>query len=296
VPASPAARTGTAAPLAEGERLRASPRARRLASDRGIDLASVRGSGPGGRVLEQDLDTASVPRPATPAAAGERRVPLGKIRRTTAQRMAAAAREVPHFYASSEIDVEALVGVKDDLRGRGAEWQRVTVTHLLLKAVGLALRAVPEMNASWADDAVILHETVNIGLAVATDDGLLVPVVRGCDTEPLAELVRRAQGLVERVRSRRIAADDLLGATFTISNLGMYPVSQFAAVVNPPHAGILAVGAIRATPVVRGKQVVAGQMMAVTLSCDHRVVDGVIAGRFLEALKSRLEEPRTLLE
>ncbi|HWP64466.1 MAG TPA: dihydrolipoamide acetyltransferase family protein, partial [Candidatus Limnocylindria bacterium] len=234
---------------------------------------------------------------ATPAAEGEGgRRPLNKIRRTTAQRMAAAKRDVPHFYASTDIDVEALVGVKDELRARGGEWQRVTVTHLLLKAVGLALRAVPEMNASWADDAVVLHEAVNVGLAVATDDGLLVPVVRGCDTIPLAELVHRAQGLVERVRSRRIAGDDLVGATFTVSNLGMYPVSHFAAVVNPPHAGILAVGAIRAVPVVRGKKVVPGELMTVTLSCDHRVVDGVIAGRFLDALKSRLEEPRTLLD
>jgi pyruvate dehydrogenase E2 component (dihydrolipoamide acetyltransferase) len=262
-------------------------------------------------VLESDLEAhaarpAGSPAPAreTPAArgtgaareSGEARTPLNKIRRTTAQRMAAAKRDVPHFYASSDIDVEALVGVKDELRARGGEWQRVTVTHLLLKAVGLALRQVPQLNASWADDAVILHDAVNVGLATATEDGLLVPVIRGCDTEPLAELMRRAQGIVERVRSRRIAGDDLVGATFTVSNLGMYPVSQFAAVVNPPHAGILAVGAIRATPVVRGKGVVAGQLMTVTLSCDHRVVDGVIAGQFLDALKSRLEEPRTLLE
>jgi pyruvate dehydrogenase E2 component (dihydrolipoamide acetyltransferase) len=227
---------------------------------------------------------------------GTRRLELGKIRRTTAMRMAAAKRDVPHFYASSEIDVEALIRLKDELRKRGGAWQRVTVTHLVMKAVGLALREVPELNASWADGAVLLHDAVNVGLAVATEDGLFVPVLRACDTLPLGELVTRAQGLVERARAGRFAGEDLLGATFTVSNLGMYPISSFAAVINPPHAGILAVGAVRAVPVVRGTRVVAGQVMEVTLSSDHRVADGVVAGRFLQALKSRLEQPQVLCD
>jgi pyruvate dehydrogenase E2 component (dihydrolipoamide acetyltransferase) len=259
-------------------------------------LAAVSGSGPGGRVLERDLEATAEVEPVRAAAPGEQRVALGKIRRTTAARMAAAKREVPHFYASSDLEADALVRLKDELRQRGGDWQRVTVTHLVLKGVGLALRDVPELNASWAEDGVVLHRAVNLGLAVAIDDGLVVPVVRACDTQPLVEIVRQAQALVERARAGRFAGDDLLGSTFTISNLGMYPVSHFAAVVNPPHAGILAVGAIRAVPVVRGQRVLPGQIMSVTLSCDHRVVDGVIAGRFLQALKPRLEEPQALLD
>jgi len=298
---------GDPAPSAADDRVRASPRARRIASERGIDLARVQGTGPGGRILEQDLETAPAgDRQAAPpasrgeqptkAGAGSRRIELSKIRRTTATRMSAAKRDVPHFYASSDFDAEGLVTLKNDLRGRGGEWSSVTVTHILLKAVGLALREVPELNASWDDGALVLHDEVNVGLAVSIDDGLVVPVVRRCDTQPLAALVKQASELVARARAGRFAGDDLIGSTFTISNLGMYPVDHFAAVVNPPNAGILAVGAVRNVPVVRPGQIVPGHVMTVTLSCDHRVVDGVIAGRFLQALKARLEDPHSLLE
>jgi pyruvate dehydrogenase E2 component (dihydrolipoamide acetyltransferase) len=308
------------APTASDDRVRASPRARRIASERGIDLSRVQGTGPGGRILEQDLTTATSgaaaaterpeqapaeeqpPVERAPAAKGAaprgggRRVELGKIRRTTASRMAAAKRDVPHFYATSDLDAGALMQVKDDLRGRGGEWSGVTVTHLLLKAVGVALREVPELNASWDDGAVVMHDEVNVGLAVSIDDGLIVPVVRRCDAQPLAALVKQASEVVARARSGKFGGDDLVGSTFAVSNLGMYPVAQFAAVVNPPNAGILAVGAVRDVPVVRPGQIVPGHVMTVTLSCDHRVVDGVIAGRFLQALKARVEDPRSLLD
>jgi len=154
---------------------------------------------------------------------------------------------------------------------------------------------VPEMNASLDDEAVVLHETVHVGLATATDQGLVVPVVRDCDRQPLGALVAHVRGLVERARAGKFAADDLRGGTFTVSNLGMYPVSHFAAVVNPPQAAILAVGTVRSVPVVRDGEVVPGRVMTVTLSCDHRIVDGALAGRFLRELVRLLEAPLALV-
>ena len=312
---APAATTAPARPAPvrlppagnQAGRVAASPLARRLAAERGVDLAQVAGTGPGGRIVERDITgaPASAPAPAVSAARapapspspspGGRRVELSKMRRTTARRMAEAKRDVPHFYVSAEIAMDEAERMREELRGQGGEWDGVTVTHLLLKAVGLALRAVPEMNASLDGEGIILHAAANVGLATATDDGLIVPVVRGCDVEPLLAIVRQARGLVERARAGKFAPDDLTGGTFTISNLGMYPVAHFAAVVNPPQAAILAVGTIRSVPVVRGDAIVPGRTMAVTLSCDHRVVDGALAGRFLAAIVPLLERPVALL-
>ncbi len=209
--------------------------------------------------------------------------------------MAEAKREVPHFYASAEIAMDDAVRLKESLAALEGEYTHLTFTHLVLKGVGVALRRVPELNASFDGDAVILHETVHLGLATATDDGLLVPVVRNCDREPLAGIVRQVRDLVERARSSHFGADDLVGGTFTVSNLGMFPVSEFAAIVNPPQAAVLAVGAVRAVPVVRDGRVVPGHAMTVTISCDHRIVDGVLAGRFLRELKALLENPLALV-
>jgi pyruvate dehydrogenase E2 component (dihydrolipoamide acetyltransferase) len=209
--------------------------------------------------------------------------------------MAEAKRDVPHFYASADVAMEEASRMKMQLAALGGNYDGITLTHLIVKAVGVALRRVPEMNASLDGDAVVLHAEVNIGLATAVDDGLLVPVVRGCDREPLHVLVPRMRALVARARAGKFHADDLTGATFSVSNLGMYPVSQFAAVVNPPHAAILAVGAVRDEPVVRDGAIVPGKVMTVTLSCDHRIVDGALAGRFLSALKPLLEQPLALV-
>ncbi len=294
-----------APPADDAERVRASPLARRVAEERGIDLRGVTGTGPGGRIVEHDLDAApSTPIPATtrpaapsprPGDGGTRRVELSKIRRTTAKRMAQAKQEVPHFYASSDIAMDEAVRLKDGLTALGGSYEGLTFTHLVVKAVGMALTRVPELNAAYDDGAMILNEAVNVGVATSVDDGLVVPVLRHCDREPLAALVQQARALVERARAGKFAGDDLSGGTFTVSNLGMLPVSHFAAVVNPPQAAILAIGAVRAVPVVREGQVVPGQLMTVTLSCDHRVVDGVLAGRFLRELKALLENPIALV-
>ncbi len=285
---------------AAAPRPRASPLARRIAEEHGVDLATITGTGPGGRIIERDVRAAvagaAAPAPSAAAPSGAKRIELGRMRRTTARRMAEAKRDVPHFYVTTEIAMDGVVRLKAELERLGGAWEGLTYTHLLLKATGLALRRVPEMNASLeGEGTLVVHEAVNVGLATAVDEGLLVPVVRACDATPLAELVRQVRELVERARSGRPGPDDLTGATFTLSNLGMYPVTAFAAVVNPPQAAILAVGAVREVPVVREGRVVPGAVMSVTLSCDHRIVDGALAGRFLRELKGLLEAPVALL-
>jgi pyruvate dehydrogenase E2 component (dihydrolipoamide acetyltransferase) len=304
-PPKPAAAT---APAGEpDDRVRASPLARRLAAERGVDLGRVAGSGPGGRIVERDVEAAAgggaaappaaakAPAPGVPPpGAGGRRQDLSRIRRATAKRMTEAKRDVPHFYVSCDVEMDEAMRLRDGLAALGDEFAGLTVTHLIVKACALALRRVPEMNASYDADAVTLHDAVNVGIATATDDGLLVPVVHGCDALPLAELVRAARGVVERARAGKPAGDDLSGATFTVSNLGMFPVSHFAAVINPPQAAILAVGTTRAVPVVRAGAIVPGHVMTVTLSCDHRAVDGALAGRFVRELKGILERPLAL--
>lgn len=284
-------------------RVRASPLARRRAREAGVDLDGVEGTGPGGRIVERDVEAAlaggrqadAAPAPRPVMAPSGRRIEPGKMRQTTARRMAEAKRDIPHFYASSDVPMDECAHLKEGLAELGGEYDGITYTHLVLKAVGLALRRVPEMNASLDGETIVLHETVHVGLATAVDDGLIVPVVRDCDRQPLGMLVSQVRSLVERARAGKFGAEDLRGGTFTVSNLGMYPVSHFAAVVNPPQAAILAVGAVRAVPVVRGGEVVPGQVMTVTLSCDHRIVDGVLAGRFLRELVSLLGSPLVLV-
>jgi len=288
-----------------GAPVKSSPLARKVASERGVDLASVRGTGPGGRIVREDVEkaggakapeaarTATAPAAAAPVTAGRRE--LSRMRKTTAKRMADAKRDIPHFYVSTDLDVEEAVRVREQLVKLAGPFEGVTVTHLLVKACGLALRRVPEMNASPDVDGVVVHEHVNVGIATATEQGLIVPVVRDVDRAPLADVVAAARAVVGRARAGKPAGDDLSGATFTISNLGMFPVSHFAAVVNPPQAAILAVGTIRAVPVVRDAAVVPGQLMTVTLSCDHRVVDGALAGRFMGELKTLIENPLALV-
>jgi pyruvate dehydrogenase E2 component (dihydrolipoamide acetyltransferase) len=289
--------------------VKASPLARRIAREHDLDLARVPGTGPGGRVVERDVEQAlaarggaapapeeapareKAPAPAEPGS----RVELSRIRRTTAKRMGEAKREIPHFYASAEIAMDEAARLKEALAALEGEYDGLTYTHLVVKAVGLALTRVPELNASYDGDAMVLHGAVNVGVATAVKDGLVVPVVRSCDREPLAAIVRQARGLLERARSGHFASEDLKGGTFTVSNLGMLPVTEFAAVINPPQAAILAVGAIRETPVVREGLIVPGRLMTVTVSCDHRIIDGMLAGRFLRELKALLENPLAIV-
>jgi pyruvate dehydrogenase E2 component (dihydrolipoamide acetyltransferase) len=213
------------------------------------------------------------------------------LRRLTAQRLAASAREAPHFYLTVVADAGKLLAFRAQANQRRGADVKITVTDLLIRACAAALTAYPEVNASWDETRILRHRHVSIGVAVAIDDGLIVPVIRDSDRKTLTEVAREAHGLTARARSRRLTPDELTGGTFTISNLGMYGIRQFTAVINPPQAAILAVGAAIREPVVRGDQVTVGTTMALSLSIDHRAVDGATAAAFLTGLRERIEEP-----
>ena len=288
----------------KGERILASPIVKKIAAERSIELASVRGSGPGGRIIKQDLEGAealavtvaaqSGPQPAvvTPTGTVE---PFSRMRATIAKLMSAIMREAPHFYVTTEIDMSEAVRLRTSLKLSDRISAEVTYTHLLVKAVAVALGRHPRLNASFSGNGRELKAEINIGIAVALDDGLIVPVLHGCQAMSLLDIAAQANGLVERARAGKPTTKDLSGGTFTISNLGMYPVEHFTAVINPPQAAILATSAIKERPAVRDGQVVISRTMMATLSCDHRVLDGATAAQFLEELKNLLENPVGLM-
>ena len=288
------------------ERILASPIVRKIAAERGIELAKVQGSGPGGRIIKQDLEGAeAIPvaaelktPPASPPVATTptgRVEPFSRMRATIAKRMADSMREAPHFYITTEIDMSEAVRLRTSLKLSDRVSADVTYTHLLVKAVAVALGRHPRLNASFSGDGRELKDEINIGIAVALDDGLIVPVLHDCQALSLLDIAAQANALVERARTGKPTTQDLSGGTFTISNLGMYPVEHFTAVINPPQAAILATSAIKERPAVRDGQVVISRTMMVTLSCDHRVLDGATGAQFLQELKNLLENPVGLM-
>jgi pyruvate dehydrogenase E2 component (dihydrolipoamide acetyltransferase) len=307
-PASgPAESSGAAAvKSAPDGRVMASPLVRRLAREHGVDLRVVRGSGPHGRIVKRDLDAALVqPVAATAApspvpAGGARRPPLeqplSQMRKTIARRLTESKQTVPHFYLTIEVDAqplsEARARINQDLEASG---EKVSVNDLLLKAVALALRKVPGANASFLGDRILLHQTVDLSVAVSVPDGLVTPVVRDADRKSVLEISREVRELAGRAKNKKLKPEEMSGGTFSVSNLGMFGIDEFSAVINPPEGAILAVGAVREVPVVRGGAVVAGKTMKMTLSCDHRVVDGALGATFLAALKKLLESPVLML-
>lgn len=316
-PAGSASHESTAAPASEGK---ATPAARKVAAERGVDLQTVQGSGPGGRIVTDDVEAAAKHPPsrserdAAPAAGAEvdegatrtsgaraaraplvERQELSRMRQSIARRMSEAFRDIPHFYVTAEIDMTEAARLKDALL-RGALFATpISYTHMILKATALALTRHPRLNASYRDDAIELKGEVNLGMAVAVEDGLIVPVLRRVDEMSLAEVATAARRLVEQARRGRFGREDLSGGTFTVSNMGMLDIEDFAAVINPPQAAILAVGSIKERAVVRDGVVVPRRTMRVTVSCDHRIIDGVVAGGFLEELKRLLENPIVLV-
>jgi pyruvate dehydrogenase E2 component (dihydrolipoamide acetyltransferase) len=275
------------APPSNG-RIKASPLARRVARERGIDLAGLTGTGPEGRIVAEDVErAAATPAHATAGAAPLEAevVPLTSIRRTIARRLTEAW-EAPAFQISMSAEMTRALALRERLRD-----EKVTVTDVLTKLAAIALLRHREVNAHFAGDEVRIFPTANVGLAVATERGLLVPVIRECERKSLVQLAVERGQLVERAREGKLSADDLEGGTFTISNLGMYGVEQFIAVLNPPQAAILAVGAIEERPVAENGELVVHPMMSLTLTCDHRAVDGAKAAEFLREVKSLLEEP-----
>jgi len=282
-----------------------------MADELGIDLTRVPGSGPGGRIIKRDVEahvrqSSQVPQaPVTPPMAtpsyeptGDeyQTKPLSPMRRTIARRMSESKQQSPHFYVTMDVDMAAAMALRKQLNQLVPEEEKISVNDLIVKACALGLREFPKINASFAGDEIHIHNRINIGVAVALETGLITTVIKDCDRKSLAEVSREAGQLIDRARQGRMSADDMIGGTFTVSNLGMYGVEDFVAIINPPQAAILAVGGVRRTPVVDDHgQLIVGTRMKITISADHRVTDGVEAASFLRTVKGVLEEPVRLM-
>jgi pyruvate dehydrogenase E2 component (dihydrolipoamide acetyltransferase) len=292
--------------------------ARHIAAEHGVDLSRISGSGPLGRVVRADVEAALASgqpqapsaqptavsadggQPATAAAptpgADDERVPLSQMRRTIARRMAESTRTVPHFFLTLSIDATELVALRRQLVEQlESEGIKPSINDLVVKAAALALRKLPDVNVSFAEDALIRHHRVHIGIAVATERGLIVPVLRDPDRKSIGQLASEARDLADRSHAGKLQSNEYTGGTFTVSNLGMFGVEQFNAVINPPEAAILAVGAIAREPAEHQGQIVLRDRMQLTLSVDHRATDGATGARYLQELKRLLEKPLLLL-
>jgi pyruvate dehydrogenase E2 component (dihydrolipoamide acetyltransferase) len=311
-------------------RIFASPLARRMAQQAGLDLAVIIGSGPQGRIVKADIDAAlsaaraapiAAPPPArpgttapvtplpmpvaAPALSKERVValagnlphterPLNAMRRVIARRLTESKQTVPHFYLTVDCEIDALLKTRAELNSKSDAY-RISVNDFVIRAAALALRQVPAANASWSDEAIILWDTVDIAVAVALNDGLITPIVKQADHKGLATIAHETKDLAARARAGKLKLEEFQGGTFSISNLGMFGVREFAAVINPPHGGILAVGAGEQRPVVKDGALAVATVMSCTLSCDHRAVDGAVGAQFLAAFKKLIEDPLTML-
>src|SRR5579883_1184210 len=316
-PATPPAVSPAPAPLAapSGGRIFISPLARRFAEEHNVDYRQVRGTGPNGRIIKLDIEAALKQAPAavTPEAAplpvaealpagvatGEFvEIPLTAMRRTIAKRLTQSMQSAPHFYVTSVIDTGKLGELRKQINEYAAtapDPVKVSFNDLIIKAVALALLRMPQVNVSFAEDKLIQKKSVHIGVAVALEQGLIVPVLRDADKRGILDIAREARRLAEAARTNKLRPEDLSGGTFTVSNLGKFDVDSFTAIINPPESAILAVGSITPTPVVVDGQVVVRDRMKVTLSSDHRALDGAVAARFLQEVKRLLEEPFGLL-
>jgi pyruvate dehydrogenase E2 component (dihydrolipoamide acetyltransferase) len=290
-------------------RIFASPLARKMAEERGIDLRYVKGTGDNGRITKFDIDgyapasTATVAAPASVTAASAPQVasgvvsfedqPVSQMRKTIARRLSESLFTAPHFYITMSIDMDAAVAARAKINEVAPV--KISFNDMVVKATALSLKQHPKINSSWLGDSIRTNHHINIGIAVAVDEGLLVPVVRFADTKTLSEIGVAVKGFAQKAKDKKLQPSDWEGSTFTISNLGMFGVDEFTAIINPPDACILAVGGIAQVPVVKNGQVVPGNVMKVTLSCDHRVVDGAAGAAFLQTLKSLLEEPLRML-
>jgi pyruvate dehydrogenase E2 component (dihydrolipoamide acetyltransferase) len=299
-------------PTADG-RVKASPYVRKLAREGGYDLRRIRGTGPHGRIVQRDL--ASAPKAGdarasspgrAPAAPGELAAPeskpLSMMRKTIARRLVESKQQVPHFYLTVDYDVDALVALRERINEDLAAMvtgdekpEKVSLNDLIVKACAIALRRVPQCNAQFTPEAILFHQRVDISVAVAVDDGLVTPIVRDADRKTVREIGAEIRALAGKARSKKLRPEEMTNGTFSISNLGMYGIDSFAAVINPPEGAILAVGQVRKEPVVRGEKIEIGQKLACTLSCDHRVVDGAVGATFLKELRLLLEHPTRIL-
>jgi len=308
-PAAPGPRPVPAPAASEGGRVKASPLARSMAAHRNIPLDAVAGSGPGGRIIKRDIEAwsgapaaaraaapavpAAPPAPAGPAITPGQELPVSNMRKVIAKRLAESMFTAPHFYVTVDIDMDAAVALREQLQ-RGED-VKVTYNDLVVKACAKALTRFPMVNASWGGDKIATHGEVHVGVAVTIPDGLITPVVRNADRKSVVEISREVKDLAARARDRKLKPEEFTGSTFTISNLGMFGVTEFTAIINPPESAILAVGAVQNVPVVgEDGSLRAGHRMKVTLSSDHRVVDGAMAAQFLAEVRRLLENPVSL--
>jgi pyruvate dehydrogenase E2 component (dihydrolipoamide acetyltransferase) len=333
-PAVEAGETAQAAPApapANGhdtpERIFASPLARRMAQQTGVDLSGVKGSGPAGRIVRADIDNlqstppqAAAPAPAekptappAPAAAIQapraaaqlfvepphEKIKLNNIRKVTARRLTQAKQTIPHFYVSIDVELDALLKLRADLNAKspkdGPGAFKLSLNDLLIKAAAVTLRRVPKVNASFTEEAIILYKDVDISVAVSIPDGLITPIIRQADLKGLAAISNEAKSLIEKARAGKLKPDEYQGGGFSISNMGMYGVKSFSAIINPPQAGILAISAGEQRPVVRDGQLAIATVMTVTLSVDHRAVDGALAAEWVSVFKTVVEDPLSLM-
>jgi pyruvate dehydrogenase E2 component (dihydrolipoamide acetyltransferase) len=291
---------------AEEARVKASPVARRIAAELGVDLSSVNGTGPEGRVTETDVRTAAKSKSAAPATkvpavvkAGESaRIQLSGMRKIIAQRLVESLGPVPHFYLNIDIDAAPLMEAREELKSAGedADAAKITVNDFVLKAAVQAAVKVPRVNASFDGDAMVQYADIDLGIAVAIEDGLLTPIIRAAQNKSLREISEQAKDLAHRARNKRMKPEEFQGGTFTVSNLGGMGIDSFSAVINPPQGFILAVGRITKVPVVDDcDQIIVGHRMSLTMSCDHRVIDGALGAEYLKELRHLLENPALLL-
>ena len=295
-----------------GERIFVSPLAKRMAQQAGIDLAALKGSGPSGRIVKADIDaalqkgapaapqpTARAPAPAATIAAPHRLVPHSSMRKVIARRLTESKSTVPHFYVSMDVEIDALIRLMNDLNAKapkeGLGAYSITINDLVIKASAATMQRVPTVNASWTDEGTALYDDIDISVAVAIPDGLITPIIRKADQKGLATISREMKDLASRARTGKLKPEEFQGGGFSISNMGMFGVSEFAAVINPPQAAILAVAAGQKRPVVKNDSLAIATVMTCTLSVDHRVVDGALGAHWLREFKRIVEDPLSLL-
>jgi pyruvate dehydrogenase E2 component (dihydrolipoamide acetyltransferase) len=298
-----AAASSEPVPQDAGGRKRSSPLARKMAREMGVTLEQVQGSGPGGRIVANDVKNfkpaAAAPQkvktPSLPPIQKleTKEIPLSAMRRTIARRLAESTGPIPHFYLTADYDVSNLLSLREQLNE--IEGIKTSVNDFIVRAAALALRHHPNVNASWGDEAITQHGEIHIGIAVSTPEGLITPVVRNADQKSVTDISNEVRSLADKAKNRKLTPNDYQGSTFTISNLGAWGIEQFTAIINPPNVAILAIGAASAQPVVVDRQIVIRDRMKVTMSCDHRVVDGASGAEYLRTLRSYLEQPVRLV-
>ncbi len=279
-------------PQAEGGRPRSSPLARKMAREMGVSLDAIQGSGPRGRIIAADVKKAGGGQAPSPVL-HEKQIPLSAMRRTIARRLTESTGPIPHFYLTVDYDVTNLVSVRQQMMD--IEETKLSLNDFIVRAAALALLQHPNVNASWGDETITQHGEVHIGVAVATAEGLITPVVRNADQKPVGQIAEEVRTLAEKAKNRKLLPNEYQGSTFTISNLGAWGIEEFTAIINPPNSAILAIGAAEQRPVVINGQVVVRDRMKVTMSCDHRVVDGAAGAQYLKTLRQFIEQPLRLV-